>query len=128
MTHDPFWNTKNGSEPWTAEDDKNVLAYRAQGLTWAEIHMKMPRRTAAAIKNRASALRIGLDEVRKRQRERRSSNRKMFPINHVAEPPIVIPSEVLADRDRRNAARDLDAVGAMLGDPPRGFSALDGRR
>lgn len=126
--HNPYANASNGQPPWSQEEDAAILAFRAQGLSPLEIHMKMPKRTAAAIKNRLTTLRVGRDIIRKRQRERRKSQRKEYTINHVVEPRIVVPDEVLADRDRRNAARDLDSVGAMLGDPPRGFSALEGRR
>lgn len=123
MTHDPYWNAKNGSDPWSAEEDAAILAYRAEGLTSTEIHMKMPKRTAAAIKNRSSTLRIGLAEVRKRQRERRVSKRKLFPINHIVEPRVIVPAEVLEDRDRRNAAqRSLTAL--VCGDPEPGRARL----
>lgn len=123
MNHDPFWNAKNGSAPWSSEEDAAILAFRAQGLSPLEIHMKMPKRTAAAIKNRLTTLRVGRDIIRKRQRERRKSRRKEYTINHVVEPRIVVPAEVLEDRERRHAApRSLTAL--ILGDPEPGRARL----
>lgn len=123
MTHNPYANASNGLDPWSPEEDAAILAFREKGLTTREIRMKMTKRTEAAIKNRLTILRVGLDVIRKRQRERRASKRKAFPINHVVEPRIIIPPEVLADRDRRSAAaRSLTAV--ICGDPEPGRARL----
>lgn len=47
------------------------------------------------------------------------------------EPPpsaIVVPQDVLIDRKKRQEAPTRDLVGSLMGDPPKGFSALEGRR
>lgn len=123
MTHDPYCNAKNGSTPWTPEEDAEIVTLRAEGLEFKEIHMKLPKRTIAAIRNRIMVLRVGHDIIRKRQRERRKSQRKEYTINHVVEPRIVVPAEVLEDRERRHAApRSLTAL--ILGDPEPGRARL----
>lgn len=119
MTHDPYCHASNGSPSWTSDEDEAIKAFRAQGMPPRSIHMKMPHRTEAAIKNRLTVLKTGLDEVRKRQRQRRASRRKEFPINHIAEPPIVVPAKVLEDRERRaSSQRSLTAL--IFGDPEPG--------
>ena len=71
------------------------------------------------------------DAAKKRQQKRlyyekyRKSEREPFLCNRVRMDRIIPPSEVLAERERYLNAEYGSLSAAILGDPKRGYSALD---
>lgn len=85
-------------------------------------------------KQRSSAISESLVRMRQRRKAagwQSKAQRAMArgPILHPdACARIVIPADVLADRDRRAALEPVSITAAVCGDPPPGRSALDQKR
>jgi len=162
MSHNPYWNAKNGAKPWTRKDDERLLELAGKGIVYRDIGTAL-KRTVAAIRLRIRIIdpdrkvRPAKDFWTNEQIERArqliadKADRSVFPglTGHTfeqarmkmmrvrvqqraaaMEPPpslVVVPDEVIEERARRQIApRDL--TGVLMGDPPKGFSALEGRR
>lgn len=51
MTHNPYWNAKNGSRPWTADEDRELLAFVGTGQRY-HVLAKRLKRTETALSMR----------------------------------------------------------------------------
>lgn len=126
MVHNPYANA-GGQRRWKKEEDQKATSMAATGNTAGEI-ADATRRTIGAVKSRLRYL--GLSNERRLAESRlREASRKpviRMKIAHLYERAPVVPPEVTEDRNQRGrAARDL--TGVLMGDPPRGYSALERR-
>lgn len=104
---------KGRNRAWKSEDDRELMALRRQGKTWAKVGEAMGR-SRNSVQARAERLMWGSDEVYTRLR---------IPASWT-EPP----STVLAEREQRVGARErMSLTASLCGDPPPGYSALDQR-
>lgn len=125
-THDPFANA-GGERRWTKEDDEVATSMKAKGRSTAVIAHAL-RRTSVAVRSRMRYLSL-TDEQRTREWRAKEARRDaVVPtrIAHIHERAPTIPPEVIEERNQRYlAARSLTAI--LMGDPPRGYSALERR-
>jgi hypothetical protein len=95
---------------WTPEEDGRATEWRAAGLTWSEIAVRLGRSQSA---------------VRNRFRRTRDAPPKQIPKQSAAPAKQVekVPAHVLADRDARAQARfdaqEADPLSLFFGDPVR---------
>lgn len=96
--------------PWTEQDLSRAVAMRADGYTFKEIGQALGR-SANATRNKMNEAGLRVSEQ---------------PKTHLVD---FKPSpELLAARDYRLEMESRRSLGAVLmGDPPVGFSALDGK-
>lgn len=98
-------------QPWPEAEVARLFALRqVEGRDWGEIALALGR-TESGVKSRFKY------EIHSRAVKARS-------VPFVREP---IPASVLAEHGRRLAAPFRDLAGAVFGDPPFGYSALDSR-
>lgn len=98
-------------QPWPEPEVERLFHLRlVLGWSWAEIAGELGR-TESGVKS-------------KLKYEQASRAIKSPSVPFVREP---VPCEVLAEQARRVCAGARDLAGAVFGDPPRGFSALDRR-
>jgi hypothetical protein len=93
--------------PWTEAEVTLLIDLINEGCTFVAAGVQLGRGTVAVRKKWISlgTERVGSTEVH----------------------AVVVPEERLADRDRRRAAPQRTLIGAWVGDPPVGYSALDRR-
>lgn len=107
--------TKSRFLELTPEDGRLIVRLRNEGKTFKEIGEVIGCSLSACQKY---LVRYG-GQVRK-QIKGRINDEPIF---------LVAPNEVLEQRDvRMNAYYSRDLTSSLLGDPPRGFSALDEKR
>ena len=101
----------NPPVPWTGEEVERLFQLRTQlGWDWAAIAVELGR-TESGVKSKF----------------------KYVAFQKTVQAPSLpgqrdpIPDSVLNEQAKRMAARPRDLTGWVLGDPPRGFSALDKR-
>lgn len=161
MSHNPYWNAKNGARPWTAEEDRELLAFVGTGqryhilarrlkrtetaismrllvvdpdkkarparAVWTADHVELAKKL---LKERASneifVRLLGHTIHQARQKLVRLAYHERRLANDPVKPAIIVPPEVIEDRNRRLMA-DRDLTAALMGDPPRGYSALERR-
>jgi hypothetical protein len=101
----------NPPVPWTADEVERLFQLRTQlGWDWAAIAVELGR-TESGVKSKFKAV------VHQRACTTPSLPGEREPI----------PEHVLAEQAKRLVARARDLAGAVFGDPPVGFSALDRR-
>lgn len=109
--------------PWTPSKTREAVRLQKQGVKLIEIGQRLGGFSESTVRWRLKAA-DNPDAVTKRRardRERMKNRHGNSPVRTTR-----IPDDVVADREARlTAPRSLTA--AMLGDPPRGFSALDRR-
>lgn len=118
---------------WTSEQDARLRELKAAGFSYPQIGADLGRSPKAIacrwryINLSPAQMREELDKKNHYKAERRSPPKKrniQFVPNQAA--PIVVPDEVLFDRDARaRAPRSLTAW--FMGDPAPGWSSLDRR-
>jgi len=97
---------------WSTEEISKLMHLRAQlGWDWCAIAVELGR-TESGVKSKYKYV----------LHERSCAKAPSLPGGR--EP---IPETVLVEQARRLAAAARDLAGAVFGDPPRGFSALDRR-
>ncbi len=109
--------------PWTPSTTREAMRLQKQGVGLREIGLRLGGFSESTVRWRLKAADNpdAVAERRARDRERMKNRHGNSPVRTTR-----IPDDVVADRDARlTAPRSLTAV--MLGDPPRGFSALDRR-
>lgn len=112
------------AQPWTQDEAATAAEIWREELGRAYGFRRLPRgaRLAAILK---------IAEVIGRTRESVLARLEVYGsgfASHIYQTPIygVPPTRVLAERDRRSEAADArDLTGFLMGDPPRGYSALD---
>lgn len=98
-------------QPWPEAEVLELMRLRVHlGWGWAEIAVELGR-TESGVKSKF--------KYELHQREVRAPS-----VPFVREP---VPDSVLVEQARRLTASARDLAGAVFGDPPRGFSALDRR-
>lgn len=98
-------------QPWTETEVARLMHLRTVlGRGWPEIAIEL-RRTESGVKSKF--------KYELHQREVRAPS-----VPFIREP---VPAEVLIEQAKRLTASARDLAGAIFGDPPRGFSALDRR-
>jgi len=122
---------------WSEEDIRGLRELKAAGLTFRQIGNRIGRSCGATkarwyILNESKEERLHRQEMhkltrRKWKQETRVIARRLSEVVKPEQRPIV-PQEVWAERNARLAAAPVDLTGWILGDPPRGFSSLEGRR
>lgn len=103
---------------WTQEQIEEAVRLRAEGLTIGQIAERIGREW-----NTVNYI-VKKHGPRDRAYEKSPAPRRGRD-SYVL--PMCIPPEVLAARDVRLAAACRDNTAALCGDPPVGYSALDGR-
>jgi hypothetical protein len=93
---------------WTEAEEKRLFELRAEGKYWREIGAILGRHpNGCESKHKYALMKAGF----------------------YRDPPAEkAPPHVLREREQRVLAPARDLTGALMGDPPAGFSALDGRR
>jgi hypothetical protein len=93
--------------PWTEAEVTALIDLMNEGVTFVAAGERLGRGAVAARRKWVSlgTERIGSTEAR----------------------TVAVPEQCLADRDRRSAAPQRTLIGAWVGDPPVGYSALDRR-
>jgi hypothetical protein len=93
---------------WSMKELQQALRMKRQGASCADIAVALGR-SAAAVETKF---------------EYRGKTRVNVPIA----PLIEGPTSVVEEQIKRNAAHHRDVTGAICGDPPIGYSALDRKR
>ena len=126
-------NLRPGAKSWPKHDSDRASRLSAQGKTHAQIGAILGR-SAAAVSMHLFEKRMTPErkQQHKEMKLRSRIRRKVEPSTRPIDKSIQIISrptpEMIADRDRREAMPHRDLTGALLGDPPVGLSALEGRR
>lgn len=102
--------------PWTNVELRLLSDMRAVGLTWPQIAAALPGRSPAQCAGRWHH-----EQMRAVAADRKAAGLRQSG-------GLDVPQGVLTDRARRQEAPHRDLAGAVFGDPPKGFSALDRRR
>lgn len=106
---------------------REACKMRARGESWAAIgrffHVRPRTVIYALYPERIQAV----YENRKRRRRLKKADRSSPDPGNSVRDKILIPREVLFDRDRRMAMAPRNLTAALLGDPLPGRSALDRR-
>ena len=116
------------SPPWTEEEKQFAVSQRLQSVPWAEIAAQLPGRTIQAVKLKVAYVLLTPEQKARRLETERRRYRSRVP-SRDAETVSARPTDSqLNERNIRltSAPRDLTAL--MMGDPPRGWSALDRKR
>lgn len=118
---------------WTPEEDAVLRQMKAQGAAFRKIAAEVGRTWCSTV-HRWRLLNIKDEERESRsarartyraERRRRDSGYKERGADIVR--PLVVPDEVFVERNERlSTPRSL--TGAICGDPPPGYSALDRRQ
>jgi hypothetical protein len=117
MAHNPYANAYPvGGKPWTAEEDEILLNGRKANKGYEDMRSMLPGRSIGAMKARRTHL-CRSAEQRLAIQHRHKIARRTGPLqNHTVEPPVIVPPEVLAERERRFAVpKSLTAM--IMGDP-----------
>lgn len=94
-------------QPWTEAEVTLLINLINEGSTFVAAGVRLGRGTVAVRKKWIS---LGAE-----------------PVGSVEADTVVVPEDRLADRARRRAAPQRTLIGAWVGDPPVGYSALDRR-
>ena len=114
MEADCAFEPRTEPKDWTPQEEARLIRLKeVEGKTWDQIVRRFPGRTRAGIISKYAYM---------KSEKTRAETPPAVPF--VREP---IPDHVLLDAARRAAAGPRDLVGAIMGDPPRGHSALDRR-
>lgn len=110
LTDEIAYERKTIPQAWSDGQKADLYRLRViEGRDWSEIARHFGRSEAA---------------VKSKFKYEQHENKIQRAAEPMREP---VPDSVLAERTRRLTAAARDLAGALLGDPPRGYSALDRR-